>query len=449
MRWGAGLIAGMALAATLWAAAPAGAARAMPAGDFAATVGVNTHMMFHDTPYADLQATIDALRWLGIRHVRDGLSAPAPPRGTWYREDQERRYRALGRAGIRLDLMAGGPDEDGDTLAARLAIARRLPSLLALEGPNEWDINGGGDWAAELPALQRRLYDAVQADPVLQARGVKVYGPSFGRLENAAVAGDLSEFADVANLHAYTPARMPEQAEEARPPGEAIAERLRLARATGGSGPIVITETGYHNAYRQPGRMPPVTTDVAAIYTLRTVLEHARIGVRRTYLYELFDSHSDPLQISAEANFGLFTHEKAPKPAAFALRRLLRDVRSSKAPRRASLDLRLDGPEDLRSLLVARSAGRFALVLWRAAPIYDPELKQPVEVAPETVRVGLPSVFAKVRARRPAAENATTETWDDATGVDVAVDGAPVVLQLTPAKDGAKPRAVQVPLPFL
>lgn len=440
----------VAVAASLAGASPAFAERAMPADAFTRTVGVNTHVMFHNTPYKDLGATIEALQWLGVRHVRDGVEAPAPPRGTWYRGEQVRRYNAMARAGMRLTLIAGGPDREGDTLAARLGVVRRLSGVVAVEAPNEWDLNGGSDWATTLPRHQRDLYAGVKADAVLRRRGVRVYGPSFGRLENAAAVGDLSDAMDVGNLHAYSGGRMPEDAEPGRAPGEGLPERLRLARELSGSKPMVLTEVGFHNADRQPGRMPPSPEEVAAIYTVRMVLEHARLGIARTYIYELYDAFRDPLKVTAESNFGLFTHGGDPKPAATALRRLLRLTRDTKrSPRNAQLDVRVEGGGDqLRTLLIARSGGRYALALWRAKPIWDPDRKQDIPVAEETARVTLPTSFATVRARRPAELDDPAERWSDTSTIGVGVGAAPVVLELTPGKGGAGRPPMRLPRPF-
>jgi hypothetical protein len=218
-----------------------------------------------------------------------------------------------------------------------------------------------------------------------------------------------------------------------------------------GGRPIVVTETGFHNADRQPGRMPPVSEDVAAVYTLRTVLEHARLGVRRTYLYELFDSFADPLQINAEANFGLFTHDREPKPAATALRALLRRTRDGgRSPAGASLAVRLSGGGDqLRSLLMAKSRGRFSLAIWRAAGVWDPGERREVAVAEESVTVALPRRFGSVRVRRPAGSDDAAEVWSDVDRIDVRVGGAPVIVELVPGRSAGNPSVPRVPLPFL
>ncbi|MBJ7329120.1 MAG: hypothetical protein JHC95_04425 [Solirubrobacteraceae bacterium] len=432
MRRGGCVLVAAWIAAGLTVGSASAAPLVRPADRFADTVGVNTHVMHHDTAYKDLDRTIQALQWLGVRHVRDGISAPAPPRGAWYRADQRRRFAALGKAGIRLNLITGGADVDGDTQRERLRLVRQLPWVTAVEGPNEWDINGGDDWAQTLPALQRSLYADTHDDPVLELRGVRVVGPSFGRLENGAVVGDLSDAMDVANLHAYTGGRQPEEAEA---PGLLdLGESVRGARTVGARKPLMMTETGYHSAFGQPGRMPPTPDNVTAAYLTRMLLEHARVGLARTYLYELFDAFKDPLNISAEAHFGLFTLDYQPKPAASAIRSMLRIVRDARrSPTAAKLPVKLSGGDDsLRSLVLAKSRGNYVLALWRAVPLWDPSLRQEIPVPDEVIGVDLPRRFGTVRLRRPTGMDDPLEIWSDTDHIEVPVGGAPVLVQISP-----------------
>jgi hypothetical protein len=41
------------------------------------------------------------------------------------------------------------------------------------------------------------------------------------------------------------------------------------------------------------------------VYTLPTLLEHYKAGIRRTFLYELIDYWPDPGEADAEKHFGL------------------------------------------------------------------------------------------------------------------------------------------------
>ena len=76
---------------------------------------------------------------------------------------------------------------------------------------------------------------------------------------------------------------------------------------------------------------PPPTSRPAAVYTLRTVLEHFADGIDRTYLYELLDQRVNLLD--SQSNYGLLHTDFSPKPAFTQLKNLLAHDRLV-APRR-------------------------------------------------------------------------------------------------------------------
>lgn len=449
MRRGVSALAAAVLAAT-FSAGTARATTAVPADAFTDSVGVNVHVMYLDTTYEDHARTLRALRWLGVRHVRDGVRWPLPSSTAWWRAEQRKRFLALHAAGLRLTLIAGGPaDESLGSLTDRLRVVRGLRGVVAVEGPNEWDLSGDRDWARSLPAMQRALYAAAKGDPVLRRRGVGVLGPSLGREGSYAELGDLSDAMDVGNIHAYTGGRQPEAAEI---PGTFVLAEggLDLVRATTGRRPLVVTETGYHDAFAQIGRQPPTAREPAAGYQLRTLLQNSALGIRRTFVYELLDQHADPAGLNQEANFGLFDHEFQPKPSAAALRNLLRLVRDpGRSPAGATLDVAIDGGDDtVRSLLLAKSGGRYALVLWRAVPLWDPWQRSETLVATQPLTVRLPRRFAIARAYQPVQGAAPTQVATNTRRVDVPVGGEPVVVELSPTVSRPT-KARGAPRPFV
>lgn len=438
MRWGAGTLAAAVIGAALSTGTAGAATTAMPADRFADSVGVNVHVMYLNTAYNDHARTVGALRWLGVRHVRDQVRRPVPSSTAWWRAEQRQRFAVLQRAGMRLTLIAGGPADDSlGSLADRLGVIRGLRGVVAVEGPNEWDLTGGDDWVQNLPTMQQALYDAAKRDPVLRARRVRVVGPSLGREGNYAVLGDLSGAMDFGNVHAYTGGRQPEEQE--LPGAFVLADGgLDVVRQTTGRRPLLVTETGYHDAFAQFGRQPPTAEGAAASYTLRTLLQHAALGVRRTFVYELVDQRADPAGLNQEANFGLFDHQFAPKPAATAVRNLLRLLRDRGAsPNGARLDVTLrGGDETLRSLVFAKSGGGYAVALWRAAPVWDPWARTELLVAPQTITVQAPRRFAVARAYRPVDGVTPVHVVTNTNRLDVPVAGGPVIVELSPTASG-------------
>jgi hypothetical protein len=193
-------------------------------------VGVNVHLLYGQTSYADFPAVQAALTELGVRHIRDGMGNA--------RVDQYEKVNALAAAGIRstltldkvTDLSAIGPRLD--------MIAQNMAGAVeAVEPPNEWNNSGSTTWAEDLRAYQPALYAQVRSR--LELDGVSVLGPSLARRTGHLELGDLSAHLDTGNVHTY--------------PGGFIPTRnmdVQLANQTvvAGTKPAVVTETGYHNA---------------------------------------------------------------------------------------------------------------------------------------------------------------------------------------------------------
>lgn len=434
MRRALGIAAGV--VALAGGAAPARAtttssvATAVPADRVADAIGVTTHVMYGDSAYADLGRTIAALRWLGVRHVRDGIRAPDDP--AWA-PAQRRRLSALAKAGMRLNLVATRADDRLGTPQDLVALLAGQPGLVSIEGANEWDLRGGGGWVDALRNHQRTLYAAVRADPRLA--GIPILAPSLGRPKRHALLGDLSDVADYANIHPYTGGGRPEAVEETGASGLDLWEDGAATVAPGK--PVISTESGYHNARRDPSGQPRVSEEVAAVYILRTLLEHIRRGYARTYIYELVDAYRDRFGIRADANFGLFAHDFEPKPAAHAVRNLLGLLDDpAGSPTGARLGVQVRGPEDLRSLVLARSGGRYLVVLWRTASIWDRQAGEPRAVADEPVTVDVDRAFAAARVSQPATVADVVATRLDVRTTDLQLAGEPVVIEYAPTLQG-------------
>src|SRR3954452_23353659 len=71
------------------------------AADFLNSMGVNVHMAYGGTRYANGQGTLDALRQLGITHVRDNISVG--------NKSEADRLSLLRDSGIRFDFVVPKP----------------------------------------------------------------------------------------------------------------------------------------------------------------------------------------------------------------------------------------------------------------------------------------------------------------------------------------------------
>src|SRR5690349_19728675 len=83
--------------------APTTNEQARPVGDFLNSLGVNVHMGYGKTRYADANGTVDALRQIGFTHVRENFH----PDNT----AEHARLRTLQDAGIHFTFVIPRPDE--------------------------------------------------------------------------------------------------------------------------------------------------------------------------------------------------------------------------------------------------------------------------------------------------------------------------------------------------
>jgi hypothetical protein len=412
---------GLAFACLSWPA-PAHAVpeRAKGADDFVESIGVNVHLGFSHTVYAQHDVIQDKLVELGLRHIRDGVGGGRP--------DVYRTMRALASRGIKVTFVVGDPlmRYGSGSLDEQLALVKNelLPAVEALEGPNEYNGNARDldpNWAATLRDYQTRLYEQVKADGSLSK--LPVLAPSLVGAEAHDTLGDLSRFLDYGNMHTY--------------PGGAAPDRdwylqylLDLAAKVSGSKPVQATETGYHNAVNVGATFghPPTSEEAAGIYMPRLYLEYFRRGFARTFAYELVDQWPNPGRDNNEANFGLLRNDFSEKPAFIALKRLialLRDPGPRFTPE--TLDYAVDGaPPSLRQVLLQKRDGSFYLALWNQVSVWDQVNVAPLNPGGVDVRLVLGRA-AQVEVYRPGASATPYESWRETSSLRLRV-GADVVL---------------------
>ena len=374
------------LAAVLGLAAVAPAANAetvrpRSAAAFADSVGVSTHIVFYSSAYGDWPRVVDRLQELGVRHLRDGVYGN--PSAQW-RAWNERYYRAVELAssrGMRFLFGMGSPGSQTGSIDELAAVVGRFRHAAdGLEAPNEFDHFGGGPgWTTALRDYQRRLYRRVKSDPRL--RGLRVVGPSFKAPDAARRVGDQRSLLDVGNIHPYTGGRSPT-------PSHLRTEMARAAMVSARK-PVWATEAGFHNAVAATSGQPGVPEGAAAVYLVRTFLEHFRSGIPRTYAYELLDQAPEPARSDPERHFGLLRHDFSPKPAFTALKNLLAVVgkdRTAGSLRPLALTVS-KAPRDLRRLVLRKRDGTYVVAVWRDASVWDTADRRPVRVQPRAVGI--------------------------------------------------------------
>jgi hypothetical protein len=328
-----------------------------PAAAFADSVGVNVHTSYLDTAYARHDEIRARLRELGVRNVRDGF-VPGRP-------DQVDELRRLAADGIRTTLIVERPD-----LAIPALRGPLRDTLAAIEGPNELDVRRVPDWQRALRQIMPRLRAA--------RLGVPLLGPSLVHDDSRTAIAFLARDWDATSLHPYP---------GGQPPEAAMPAQLRAARAAEGK-PVVATESGYHNALRSDSGQPPVSEAASAVYLPRLLLEDFRLGVRRTFLYELADEKPDPALRDPEQHFGLLRSDLEPKPAFLAVQRLLAAARGTAPGDAPAPRVRTDAAaRGVRAVLLDRADGSRLLALWRPVAVWSVARREPVRPTPVNVRV--------------------------------------------------------------
>jgi hypothetical protein len=413
---------------TLSAASTATAVEPKSASDFRDSIGVSTHIVYYSTAYGNWPLLVDRLQELGIRHLRDGTYANP---GAQWRKWNERYYQAVEYAadrGLRFNFGLGNPGYEAGTLDQLIeVVAGRLRRAAeAVEGPNEYDkFVGGPRWASVLASYSRDLYRKVKANPSL--RSLPVVGPSLSERNGPLKVGDQSAWLDRGNIHPYAGGASPN-------PLWIAAERDRIAHISGRK-PVWATEAGFHNAVNASTGMPPTSEAAGAVYVLRTVLEHFKSGIARTYLYELVDLYPDPGAKNPNWSFGLLRNDYTPKPAYTALRNLLTLVGDDQQKSRLTpLQLKLSGADAaVRHLVLQRADGTYVVALWRLSSVWDRDRRRPVHVPSRRVELRLPGA-ARVAVADPFASDRFRGVRLRRGRAKVALAGRPLVLHVTPKR---------------
>jgi hypothetical protein len=386
--------------------------RPAPAEDFAGSVGVNIHSTYWNTTYAHADRVLGGLRDLRIRHVRDGLDVDQPA--------QRDILSHLARHHIGVTFIVGSPQRDAIPRLDGPTSAFLAATADAIEGPNEYDLSGDPEWASHLRAYQERLLRAVRDDPELARR--PVIGPSLARAASRAQVGDLSAALDVANIHPYP---------GGGPPEEVVADEMAAVQSVTDRKPVVVTETGYHNARAAGEGQPPSSERAAAIYLPRLLLEDFRLGVRRTFIYELLDQWPDPAGTNPDAHFGLMRSDFSAKPSYRAVRALLHILSGPGGAGAASpLAFSLSASDAEVHHVVLAGGGRTYLALWRPVRVWDEVARKDLDPDPLSVRVHFRRAPRTVDVFRPTLSSRPVAHVSARAEISVELSGDVALLRL-------------------
>ncbi len=377
------------------------------ADSFIDSIGMNTHFGhggFWTSSFPTLKADLISL---GVRHIRDGLSAPADPAIA-------SEFAQLGSAGIHLDDITAIGQSASFLNSIPAAVA---PALEAYESPNEEDGAGDPNWVADLTAYQKSLYAAVKRYG--PTASMPVIGPSLVSQVDEMSLGNLGAFMDYGNIHNYFAGFNPgtigwggtlagcgpygygsidfslacesnDSGGLTFTPSPALSGFSSAAPQTGAKA-VMSTETGYGTS---PASQTQVDATTQAKYESRMFLMQYAAGVPRTYQYDLADD-SNPCA-AAFSCFGVVKAAgSATKPAYSELHGLisaLSDPGASFTTTNLSYTLS-GGPASLAHVLFQKRSGQYILALWNETPSWNVNAGTgaPIPVAAQPVSIQLPS----------------------------------------------------------
>jgi hypothetical protein len=367
------------------------------ANDVSNSVGLNIHMAYPE--YGNFGQILGLVRGLGIQHIREGASIVP---GNAYVISS---LNALATNGIHADLI-GDQHQSFNSLTSIIS-QLNAGVVEAVEGPNEIDntyFSQDMNWVKDDQFQQQQvLWPYAKAHA-----GVKALGPSTAFTTYASI-GDLSNYEDFGNDHAYEGGFPPETLGWGGPGycGEIYATiKYNICNAKQGSitKPIYITEFGY-NLSNQPNGSDELAQGT---FDLRQLLQDYASGAPRSYIYALLDSGGQ--------NYGLVRNDGSLRPSYKTIAGFMNLVNGDTADGAGACVVPATVAalqSNVYSYGVCKQSGEYDLVLWRPVATYDTNALTDSTIIPITVNVALNSGFTPTNVSAWTFD--TTGTWSNTT----------------------------------
>jgi len=382
--------------------------QAISAGAFVANSGVNTHMGYYGTAYTnDVPKVISLIEGLGIGVVRDGDASGHPDICS---EDAK-----LGAAGIKFDFVTNVSSKPGAATAWADCVGSKY--VKSFEGPNEYDIGHGSDWAEVDRARQTALYHEIHS----KFGGMGVIAPSVTTVGAARELGNLSNVATAGNAHVYYGGlRNPGTLPYGDDGYGTVGYDLGVGSVVNGSLPVITTETGFIAG------PTGVSLATQAKYVVRNLLLLAQNG-SNSYYYELLDDHIDRFSPSS-----LVDATYHPKPAYDAMKSLLGLLADGgDATARGTLGFAISGATDnVRDVLFEKRNGTFYLAIWIETPSALVDKGTSIAVPAQTVSLTLEKPMAATCYRYDSAWHLVPKSLGTKTSFTVALTDSVEVIAL-------------------
>jgi hypothetical protein len=397
---------------------------ATSASGFISTLGVNTHLTYSNTPYANLSQVQSELSYLGLSLIRENVT----PSTQEYNE-----LSTLMGAGVRVDMLAANTDlTDFMSEAHNLNVAHP-GGVYAVEGLNEvngWNPSYDGltGYAATIQ-FQKDLYTDTKADSALA--GVSVYAPTVSGITANSNLGNLSGYADYGNEHIYYGGGQPEWGWSTGDSTWFWTNYMAQSQVDVPGKGTVITETGANTLVGNYGEVG-VDQATQAKQILNSLMDGLKYGNPATYIYELMDegvsSNNDQM------NYGLFTTTGTAKVAATAIHNFTSILTShgalSGTP--GSLDYTISGtPTWGGQELLQQGDGTYDIVVWNEPDIWNESNATPITAGNTPITINLANA-ASVKIYDPMTGTTAVQSLGTTNTVSFNVVDHPVIVEVTP-----------------
>ena len=378
---------------------------------FVDSIGVNVHMTYANTFYANAAMLESSLTTLGVRHYRDGANV-----GNQTTLSVAQRLAA---DGLKFDMLS----TEGQDVSPFIAWIEKFGSAAdAVEGPNEFDLSSLANWPTLLGAYQSTLNASVRSGTSLA-----VIGPSLSQATSFGKYLSSSAGADYGNMHDYFAGRNPGTAgfgaADLFGTYGSLSWNIGIAGQVTPGKPMISTETGFSDAVDQYA----LPAAIKARYVVRTFLEHWNAHVARTYLVELADEGSAPF-----SHYGLVDASGVPKPAYTALKNLIAHC-ADVGPAFPVSPLAYSISGSVHHTLLQRRNGAYILVLWVEQQEYDVNSGTASITAAQNVTLTFAAKPASLAQSTFADDGSlATSALTAGTKVALAVTGAPTMVDITP-----------------
>ena len=424
-----------------------GPTTAVPAVNFLNSIGANSAI---NQRGEDLEHTIACTRYLGLRWFRSGIEGGLPVQNF---------IEVHKRTGARFSwgLLSGGSDLE--KLISTSKEMANAGALLAFEGPNEpnnWGITYQGEKGGRnqtwMPVanLQRDLYKAVKGDSALKSYPVWGISEEGAETDNVGLqfltvpkgmktlVPEGTKYADYANVHNYvyhpnSPGLEDNKTWNASDPSKAC-------RVDGLYGEHGVTWAHHYQGYSDADLLTlprvttetgctiegPITEEIHALNLLSLYLDQFKRGWSHTAVYLMRDRSDE----AGNQQFGFYKPDYTPRKAALYLHNLttiLADNGVLPKPGRLNYSIP-DQPATVHDLLLQKSDGTFALVIW------SERIK-----GTNSITVNLGATFPSVTLYDPTAGATATQTLSKTASVPLTLSDHPVILMI-PTRTNRAPR---------